>query len=128
MMDFSTEYKISATRSSGKGGQHVNKVSTKVELVFNILNSSLLNDEQKALLSKRLKLSQDGELRVNCQESRSQLHNKETVIRKFDELIAKALTVNKKRFATKPTFASKNKRLDSKKQKALIKKLRSKDY
>ena len=128
MKDFSGEYRINAVRSSGKGGQHVNKVSTKVELVFNVAYSLLLSLEEKELLTRRLKLSNEGEFRISCQESRSQLHNKETVIRKFNDVITKALLQHKKRVATKPTKSSQIKRTDDKKHKALIKKLRQKDF
>ncbi len=111
------ELTFKAIRSSGSGGQHVNKVSSKVELHFFIENSSILNDDQKQLLLKSLKsrLTNENELILQCDESRSQHKNKELVIKRFFELITKGLTVPKKRKPTKIPKSVIRKRLKSKK-------------
>ncbi len=116
--DLIGELIFKTSRSSGPGGQHVNKVNTRVELRFKIAESKLINEEQKQILLKKLqsKLSQQGELIVVSQKGRSQLQNKEEAIRKFYEIIEKALKPVKKRTATKPTKTSKEKRIQEKKQ------------
>lgn len=113
---FERELVFTSSRSSGPGGQHVNKVSTKVELRFHIPNSDLLNDEEKDILLIKLKnkINNEGELIIVSQDERSQLKNKEKVIEKFYELLQKALIPPKKRKPTKPTQASKEKRLEKK--------------
>ena len=112
------ELKFKAVRSSGAGGQHVNKVSSKVELIFDLQNSEELSIEEKELLLKNLKskLTKEGVLLLQCDESRSQHKNKELVIKRFLELIINGLKVPKKRKATKPTKSSIRKRLDKKKK------------
>lgn len=114
------------TRSGGKGGQNVNKVATKAELYFNILQSSILTDDQKNLLQEKLasRLSSGAVLKITSQEARSQLENKEKATQKFLHLIRKALTPDKKRKETKPNKQSKENRLKEKKMNSLIKKLR----
>lgn len=126
IVDCSSEFEFIASRSSGAGGQNVNKVNTKVELRFNITQSTLFSDCEKALLVAKLssKITDDGMLCVRSQESRSQLQNKELCVQKFYELISKALTIKKKRTPTKPTFASKQVRLQKKKVTSEIKKMR----
>ncbi len=111
------EIVFSASRSSGPGGQNVNKVSTKVELRFNIPNSNLLSDSEKEILSVKLKnkINKEGDLILVSQEERSQIKNKENVLQKFNELINEALTPPKKRKPTKPSKARKEKRLEEKK-------------
>ena len=111
------ELTFKAVRSSGSGGQHVNKVSSKVELHFFIENSSILTDKQKQLLLNSLKsrLTNDKELILQCDESRSQHKNKELVIKRFFELIKKGLTVPKKRKPTKIPKSVIRKRLKNKK-------------
>ena len=113
---FEREILFSASRSSGPGGQHVNKVSTKVELRFNISNSELLSEEEKAILLHKLKnkINKDGELIIISQEERSQIKNKEAAIKKFLKILKEALTPIKERKATKPTRASLEKRLEEK--------------
>lgn len=110
------ELTFRAIRSSGSGGQHVNKVSSKVELHFFIENSDILSNEQKQLLLKSLKsrLTKDKELILQCDESRSQHKNKELVIKRFFELIKKGLIVPKKRKPTKIPKSVIRKRLKSK--------------
>ena len=116
--DFTPEFQFQASRSGGAGGQNVNKVSTKVELRFNVLISNLLDDSQKALVQERLKnqINSEGELIIVSQEERTQLRNKNTVIKKFRELLKKVLFIPKKRLKVKPTIAMIAKRLDSKKK------------
>jgi len=112
------EFKFHFSRSSGPGGQNVNKVNSKVELRFNIDQSHILNDEQKEKIKLKLsaKTNQEGELIIVSQEKRSQVQNKELAIEKFYMLLNKALTPRKKRLRTKATQASKEKRLKNKKQ------------
>jgi len=114
------ELTFKAVRSSGAGGQHVNKVSSKVELTFNILESSVLNEEQKFLLIKNLetKLSKKQVLLLQCGESRSQHKNKAIVKSRFLELIKSGLIVPKKRKITRTPKSVKLKRLSNKKKNA----------
>jgi ribosome-associated protein len=120
------EFIFAASRSGGPGGQNVNKVSTKVELRFNIANTSKFSDTEKGIiitsLSKRI--NKNGELRIVSQSERSQLMNKQRVIREFYRLVSKALTLPEHRTATKPTFASKEKKFKVKKIRSSVKKLR----
>ncbi len=112
-----TEIKFSATRSSGPGGQNVNKVSSKVELRFSVDNSKELEPEEKERLLAKLKtrINSDGELILTAQTERSQLANKEKVMELFFTLIEKSLTIPKSRKKTAPTASSRLKRLESKK-------------
>lgn len=114
------ELQISFTKSSGPGGQNVNKVSSKVEIKFDINSSLFLTPEQKEILLQKLanKLTSEGVLRVVSQSSRSQLQNKENAINKTIELIIKALTPVKKRKRTKPTRSSIENRLNDKRFRA----------
>ena len=122
------ELKFKAVRSSGAGGQHVNKVSSKVELIFDLQNSIELSSEEKYLLSKNLKpkLTKDDILLLNCDESRSQHKNKEIVIKRFLEIIINGLKVPEKRKPSKPTKSSIQKRLEKKKKLAFKKAFRKK--
>lgn len=106
------EITFSASRSSGAGGQNINKVNTKVELRFVVGASAYLSNHEKALISKKLanKINDAGELIIVSQNARSQFKNKESVIEKFFNLIEKALKPVKSRYATKPTKASKERR------------------
>src|SRR5664279_3647285 len=115
--DFEKEFIFTASRSSGAGGQNVNKVSTKIELRFNVEESLIFSEEEKAIIHSKLgnRISNEGFLIIQCQSSRSQLKNKEESIEKFFQLITKALTPVKKRKKTRPSLASKAKRLDKKK-------------
>jgi len=114
--DFTGEMQFSASRSSGAGGQNVNKVNTKVELRFNVMESKLLNESEKQILMEKLvnQINQENELILVSQTERSQLKNKEEVISRFYAIFTKALTPRKKRRPTKPTKASKEKRLEQK--------------
>lgn len=112
------ELDFSFSKSSGPGGQHVNKVNTKVSLRFDVVGSLLLTDDQKTHLLKKLssKLTKEGVLILNSQEARSQLANKGVVLEKLDKLLEQAFKVRIKRKSTKPTRASKERRLTNKKQ------------
>lgn len=114
--DFSPEFTFTASRSSGPGGQNVNKVSTRVELRFDVMGSTLLSAEEKEIILLKLakKINSEGELILVAQTDRSQLKNKENVIEKFYALLTKALTPIKKRKPTRPTRAAKEKRLEEK--------------
>jgi len=122
------ELKFKAVKSSGAGGQHVNKVSTKVELIFDLQNSSEFSKEEKELLLQKLKnkLTKENSLLLSCDESRSQHKNKELVIQRFLKLIENSLKVPKKRKATKPSKSSIEKRIDNKKKLAYKKAFRRK--
>lgn len=124
--DFSSEFVFQATRSSGPGGQNVNKVSSKVELRFNYRNSLLLSETEKAIIAEKLvnKINREDEIILVAQTDRSQLKNKERVIEKFYLMLEKALTPRKKRIRTKPTRVSVEKRLESKRVQAQIKSAR----
>lgn len=123
-----TELQFKAVRSSGAGGQHVNKVSSKVELSFDLVNSNGLSEEEKELLQKNLstKLTKEGVLQINSSESRSQHRNKELAVQRFFEVLNKGLIVPKKRKATKPSKASVQKRLQNKQSQSQKKNLRKK--
>jgi ribosome-associated protein len=114
--NFYPELRFQTSRSSGPGGQHVNKTESRVELFFNIDASTLLADEEKERLQRKLKkrINADGELIITSESTRSQIRNKEDCIKKFYELIEKALAVEKKRVATRPTLAARKKRLEAK--------------
>ena len=124
--DFTNEFKFNTSRSSGPGGQNVNKVNSKVELRFHITDSVLLNEFEMKLLFEKYatKITEDGELLIVSQKERSQLMNKEIVIEKFYDMLNKAFTPRKPRKATKPSRASKEKRLEKKRITSLKKESR----
>jgi len=126
--DLSAEFQFLTSRSSGPGGQNVNKVNSKVELRFDIQNSSLLTDDQKNILLVKLatKITSEGILSVVSQRDRSQLSNKEDAIEKLYLLFAKALKPVKPRKNTRPTKGSVERRLTTKRIKAEIKQNRQK--
>lgn len=122
------ELQFKAVRSGGAGGQHVNKVSTKIELTFDLFNSTaFLHMEKERLLNKlESRLTNDGLLLLQCDATRSQHKNKELVIRRFLDVIESGLKVPKKRKRTKPSRAAKEKRLKAKKMTAQKKASRGK--
>ena len=126
--DLSAEFQFITSRSSGPGGQNVNKVNSKVELRFDIQNSFLLSEDQKNILLTKLaaKITSEGILSVVSQRDRSQLSNKEDAIEKLYLLLSKALKPVKPRKNTRPTKSSVEKRLTVKRMKAEIKKNRQK--
>ena len=128
--DLIKEAVFKAVRSGGKGGQNVNKVSTKVELYFNARASHSLTDEQKSLILGKLKnyADKDGILKLSSQSERSQIMNKNEVKKKFAELIAKVFRKVKKRGKTLPTAASRIERLNRKKIVSAKKTFRRKDF
>lgn len=124
------ETTIQFSRSSGKGGQNVNKVETKVELSFNIPQSILFEDSTKALLLTKLqtRIDNEGTLRVTASSERTQHANRKKAEEKFIKLIQNALKPQKKRIATAPSGAAKIARLHAKKIQGSKKRLRRKDH
>jgi ribosome-associated protein len=120
------EFIFSTSRSGGPGGQNVNKVSTKVELRFNLRLTSAFTEKEKELIITRLKnkINKESEIILVSQSERTQLMNKELGTDKFYDLVSKALTIQKKRRSTRPTLSSKIKRLEGKRSRGNIKKLR----
>ncbi|CAI8167535.1 alternative ribosome rescue aminoacyl-tRNA hydrolase ArfB [Pseudidiomarina mangrovi] len=114
-------------RSSGAGGQNVNKVSTAAQLIFDIRASSLPELYQQRLLTKAdHRITQSGKIIIKCQESRSQLTNRESALAQFIELLKSVTITRKRRIATRPTKASKERRVQHKKQRSDIKSMRKK--
>ena len=120
------ECRFKAMPSSGPGGQHVNKVSTRIELRFNIENSEALSESEKAILIQKLgkSLPASGDLIIVSQEERSQYKNKERAIKKLFLLLEENLKPEKPRQPTKPSKASKEKRLQSKRIRSAAKRKR----
>ena len=125
-----TELQFKAVRSSGAGGQNVNKVSSKVVLSFDLKNSHALTDDEKALLLTKLatRLTSEQILMLNCDEDRSQLKNKTIITKRFLELISKALIVPMKRKATKTPRSVIEKRIKAKRNLSEIKQNRRKPH
>lgn len=123
-----SELKFKAVRSSGAGGQNVNKVSSKVVLSFDLVNSLGLTQEEKELLLTKIstKLTQENILILTSEEDRSQLKNKEVAVKKFLKVIENGLKIPKERKETKIPKAVKEKRLQQKKSTASIKENRKK--
>jgi ribosome-associated protein len=128
--DLQKEVTYKTSRSGGKGGQNVNKVSSKVELLFDINQSAVFTDEEKALLLSKLqsRLNRDGYLHVMCEEERSQYLNKEKALEKLLLILTRALHKPKARKATKPSKAMIAARLENKKINATKKENRKKNF
>ncbi|MBX2969896.1 MAG: aminoacyl-tRNA hydrolase [Cyclobacteriaceae bacterium] len=122
------EFVFTTSRSSGPGGQNVNKVNTKVTLKWDVLQSASITDEQRILIREKLKsyFTKEGVLILMAQDKRSQLANKEAVMNKLDRLLKQAFVRKKVRKATKPSKTAVKKRLESKKQHAEKKQWRKK--
>jgi ribosome-associated protein len=112
------------SRSGGKGGQNVNKVESRVQLFWNLWNTRVLDDVAKARVAGKLasRMNDRGELMVVVDSERSQVQNRALGVAKLQELVRRALVVPKRRTATKPTRASKERRLESKSKRSLVKK------
>jgi len=120
------ELTLRFTRSSGPGGQHVNKAATQVELSFDVAASpSLSEDEKRRILSKLSShVSKEGVLRLTCQSSRSQKQNREEALERFQALLRGALHVPKARRPTRPTRGSRERRIEAKRQRSQRKRQR----
>lgn len=114
------ELTFKAVRSSGAGGQHVNKVASKVELTFDPATSASLTEDEKTRIYKKLenRLTKEGIMIMHCEDSRSQHKNKELVVKRFLAMLERALKVPKKRKKTKPSKAAVEKRLKAKRKSA----------
>lgn len=125
-----SELQVRATRAGGAGGQHVNTSSTRIELVWNIANSTAVSDEQRGRLMTKLgsRLDATGALRVVASDRRSQQQNRAAAEERLAEVVRKALVVPKKRRPTKPSKASKERRISEKKRRGETKKHRRGDF
>jgi ribosome-associated protein len=115
-----SELDVRVSRSSGAGGQHVNKTSSRVEIFWNITSSQAISEEERSRLLDKLasKLTTEGSVRVVASDMRSQSRNRELAEERLAELVRRALVVPKKRRPTKPTKASKEARLEEKKRRS----------
>lgn len=120
------ELRFAFTRSSGPGGQHVNKTATQVELTFDVAHSPSLSEaqRQRVLAALRSQINREGVLRITCQSTRSQHRNRQEAVERFRELLRRALHVPKARRPTRPTRASVERRLAEKKERSRRKKER----
>ncbi|GEN75979.1 alternative ribosome rescue aminoacyl-tRNA hydrolase ArfB [Chryseobacterium hagamense] len=118
MKDFTRELSFKTSRSSGAGGQNVNKVETSVTVLWNVMESGFFNDYQKDVIQTKLKnrINADGVLFLTVSESRTQLANKNKAVEKILDIVSQSLIIPKKRLATKPSRNQKQKRLDTKKK------------
>ena len=126
IMQLLKEVTYKTSRSSGPGGQHVNKTESRVELLWNIEESTSLGEAEKSLIRKRLRarFTESGILMLASEKTRSQLQNKVDVTERFIELISRSLKPVKKRKPTRPTKASKERRLEGKKKRGEVKRQR----
>ena len=118
-----SELNFKAVRSSGAGGQNINKVSSKIVLIFDVATSQGINEDEKILLHTKLKtkISQENLLILTCDEDRSQFKNKKIIIKRFFEMLEKALAKPKVRKATKISKGANEKRIQEKKKAGEIK-------
>ena len=122
------ELHFTASRSGGPGGQNVNKVSSRVTLVFHVQTSAALSEDQKRRISDRLatRINKEGELRIISQRTRSQEMNRMDAIERFAELIRRALTPERPRIKTRVPAAAHERRIEKKKRRTVVKQARSK--
>ena len=122
------EVHFTASRSGGPGGQNVNKVSSRVTLIFHVRASAALSDDQKRRISQKLatRINKEGELRIISQRTRSQEMNRTDAIERFAELIRRALTPERPRVKTRVPAAAHERRIEKKKKRTLVKLTRSK--
>ncbi len=120
------ELRFAFTRSSGPGGQHVNKTATQVELTFDVAHSPSLSEaqRQRVLAALRSQINREGVLRITCQSTRSQHRNRQEAVERFRKLLLRALHVPKARRPTRPTRASVERRLADKQRRSRRKKQR----
>ena len=118
MKNFTTELTYKTSRSSGAGGQNVNKVETAATVLCNVQGSQFFNEQEKTLIAEKLKnrINQEGVLQLSVSESRTQLQNKKIATEKILELVNQSLIVPKKRLKTKPSKSQVEKRIKAKKQ------------
>jgi len=124
-----SEFIFSSSRSSGPGGQNVNKVNTKVEIHYNVGLSAGLSDSEREIIFRKLKnrINSEGALVVKCQSERTQLNNRKKAIEKLFLLLSESLTERPLRKPTSPSEKSNSERLDEKKKRGKIKRMRSDD-
>ena len=122
-----SELNFRFSTSSGPGGQHANKTATRVTLLFDVAHSPSLDERSRRRLLARLdhRLTKEGVLQIDVQESRSQHQNRETAVRRFQQLLARALKPRKRRKKTRPSRAANERRLQRKKQRGQKKKDRN---
>jgi ribosome-associated protein len=126
--DLFHELIFTTSRSGGPGGQNVNKVNSKVTLRFDVIHSSILNEDQKNVITQRhpTKITREGVMLITSQDKRTQLDNKAETVAKFNLLLKQAFTLRKKRKATKPGKAATKRRINDKKQQSEKKQWRQK--
>jgi ribosome-associated protein len=124
------EVTFSASQSSGPGGQHVNKVHTRMTLRFDVLDSPSLTETQRALISQKLasRINRVGLLQLHSQAHRSQSRNRQELLERFVMLLQEALHVEKTRRATRPSRTARRKRVEQKRVQGSLKKGRRRDY
>lgn len=124
------ELEFATSRSSGPGGQNVNKVNTRVTLLWNVDTSPSISDEQRVLVRERLagRISKEGLLRVSSQRHRTQLGNREAAVARFTELVAEALSEAPQRIPVRLPPSVDRQRLEEKRRRSRLKRTRADDY